>query len=226
MYAQQGYAPKSSRTVGLSGSLLVCAGLMTVMATMLAPKIVPGLGPEEPIKLIDIKKKEPPPRVEEVKKPEPRPELREIYQPRVEVPTKPTEPSPTTTDTMPDVFKPLPDPGIPAGSGGGTAPEPAKPAPLPFVGASVDPRFAGNFQPDYPSSEIRLGREGYVTVRVLVGTDGRVKAVEQVSATSPAFFEATKRRALDKWRFKPATRGGTPEESWKRYSVKFVLNDG
>ncbi|RYE01614.1 MAG: TonB family protein, partial [Sphingomonadales bacterium] len=64
-----------------------------------------------------------------------------------------------------------------------------------------------------------------VSVRVLIGTDGRVKAVEQVSATSTAFFEATKRQALGKWRFKPATRGGVPQESWKTMSVRFELKN-
>jgi protein TonB len=52
-----------------------------------------------------------------------------------------------------------------------------------------------------------------------------VKAAESVSATSPAFFEATRRQALSKWRFKPATRGGVPQESWKTMSVRFEIKD-
>ncbi|WP_260581590.1 energy transducer TonB [Sphingopyxis sp. PET50] len=63
-------------------------------------------------------------------------------------------------------------------------------------------------------------------VRVLIGTDGRVKQVELVSTDSPGFFEATKRRALAKWRFKPATRGGVPEESWKEMTVRFEIRNG
>jgi protein TonB len=60
---------------------------------------------------------------------------------------------------------------------------------------------------------------------VLIGVDGRVKAAQSVSATSAAFFEATRRQALSKWRFKPATRGGIPEESWKTLSVRFLIKD-
>ena len=30
--------------------------------------------------------------------------------------------------------------------------------------------------------------------------------------------------ALAKWRFKPATRGGVPEESWKIMTVRFTLD--
>ncbi|WP_163484575.1 energy transducer TonB, partial [Escherichia coli] len=91
--------------------------------------------------------------------------------------------------------------------------------------AKRDPRYADAFQPNYPASELRAQRDGRVSVRVLVGADGRVKSVEQVSATSPAFFEATRQQALSKWRFKPATRGGVAEESWMTLSVTFQIKD-
>jgi protein TonB len=92
-----------------------------------------------------------------------------------------------------------------------------------LVGARPDPRFARALQPDYPPSERRAEREGRVTVRVLVGIDGRVKQIELVSAASDQFFEATRRQALEKWRFTPATRDGIPEEAWRTMSVTFVL---
>lgn len=116
---------------------------------------------------------------------------------------------------------PLP-PVRPGGTGTGTRPV-ETPAPV-MVGVSVDPRFADRFQPAYPPSEQREGRDGQVVVRVLVGTDGRVKAIERVSATSDAFFAATRRQALSQWRFRPATRDGVGIESWYRMSVTFVLN--
>ena len=78
------------------------------------------------------------------------------------------------------------------------------PTPLPpLIGAAVDPRYAGDFQPAYPADERRASATGAWSVRVLIGIDGRVKQIEQVSATSDAFFEATRRQALAKWRFKP-----------------------
>jgi protein TonB len=64
-----------------------------------------------------------------------------------------------------------------------------------------------------------------VVVRELVGTDGRVKQVQKVSAASDDFFAVTERRALDKWRFKPGTRDGVPIEAWQTVSLSFVLND-
>lgn len=89
--------------------------------------------------------------------------------------------------------------------------------------ATVDPRYADQFQPDYPPFEQRNEVEGAVKVRVLIGTDGRVKAVEQISSASPGFFTETRRRALSKWRFKPATRDGVPYESWQVMTVRFEL---
>ena len=93
-----------------------------------------------------------------------------------------------------------------------------------MVGANIDPHYAGYFQPAYPADEIRAGNAGRVTVKVLIGVDGRVKDIEKVSAASDSFWEATKRQALSKWRFKPATRDGVPYETWKTMNVSFVLN--
>lgn len=114
----------------------------------------------------------------------------------------------------------------PTGTGTGptvTVDPPADPPVPQLVLAELDPRYAGAFQPDYPASEQRREIEGVAKVRVLIGTDGRVKAVELVSTDSPGFFAETKRRALAKWRFKPATRGGVAEESWKTMTVRFEI---
>jgi periplasmic protein TonB len=127
----------------------------------------------------------------------------------------PVEPTPIT-DPLPRT----PDPVI------GTAPPTiieSVPAVPPLIEARLDPRFAGSFQPDYPPFEQRNEIEGISRVRVLVGTDGRIKAVEDAGTTSPGFFTETRRRALAKWRFKPATRGGTAEESWITMTVRFRL---
>ena len=100
------------------------------------------------------------------------------------------------------------------------------PAPPKLILAELDSRFIGAFQPDYPASEQRREIEGFAKVRVLIGTDGRVMAVELISADSPGFFQETRRRALAKWRFRPATRDGVAEESWKVMTVCFQIRNG
>jgi protein TonB len=167
---------------------------------------------------------EPPPIPDE--KPELKPEIK-IEQRTV---TPPPPERPTTTDSpRPDAGGFTVDPGPTGLDGGvaggtGTVLTPYVPPHVPvLVGARPDPRFARALQPDYPPGERRAEREGRVTVRVLVGIDGRVKQVELVSAASDQFFEATRRQALEKWRFTPATRDGIPEEAWRTMSVTFVL---
>ncbi len=99
---------------------------------------------------------------------------------------------------------------------------PADPPPA-RIGPEIDPRFADDLQPPYPASEQRAEREGLVRVRLTIGEDGRVKAVQRLSATSDAFWIATERHARSRWRFRPATLGGRPIESQKEMSVRFRL---
>lgn len=106
--------------------------------------------------------------------------------------------------------------------------EPDPPAPVHkpvLTPAKPDPRFASLLQPPYPTSMIRAGLGGVVTVRVLVGPDGRVKAVDPVRADEEAFLAATREQALKKWRFQPATRDGQPMEAWREMTVRFMLPD-
>ncbi|MGF7151750.1 protein TonB [Sphingomonas zeicaulis] len=171
-------------------------------------------------------------------------EVFNVDQPTPPDPIEPVQPqpkAPTSQPTTPDriIDAPTLDPviitdlapltPIPPGPIVGTGTEPfVPPSPLPtpkpvMVDAMVDPRYAPALQPDYPGAEQRAQIEGKATVRVLIGTDGRVKAVELVSADRPGFFKATEQQALKRWRFKPATRDGVAVESWKQMTVHFRL---
>ncbi|MEQ1547162.1 MAG: TonB family protein [Chakrabartia sp.] len=91
------------------------------------------------------------------------------------------------------------------------------------VGPLVDNRYVGALQPTYPPSLQRQEVEGAVTVRVLIGKDGHVKAIEALRSSHDEFFEATRRQALSKWRFKPATEDGVPVEGWREMTVRFTI---
>lgn len=222
MYAESRYTPPKSRAVSL-GAAFAINGLILAGLIFSAPEFVKKIGPTV-LPIRDYIDPVPPP------PDEPKP------QPRTEAP-KPTAPLPnvpdqiikTPTDTHIEgtttLYPPQP-PFEPAKADPGpiAEPEPLKAAP-PLIGAARDARYAEDFQPAYPSTELRAQRDGTVKVRVLVGANGRVKAVEQVDATSQAFFEATRRQALAKWRFKPASRGGVAEESWMTLSVRFEIKN-
>ena len=92
-----------------------------------------------------------------------------------------------------------------------------------FVKAKRDMLFAAAFQPDYPSSLLVREIEGSATIRVLVGTDGRVREAIVVSATHPDFGIAAMRQAIKAWRFKPATRGNEAVEDWVTIPITFKI---
>ena len=90
-------------------------------------------------------------------------------------------------------------------------------------GAEVDPRFRDALQPPYPREQEAAQREGRVRVRITIGTDGRVTAIEQVASTNDSFWRVTQRQALSRWRFRPATVDGRPVVSTMVFTVTFRL---
>ena len=103
---------------------------------------------------------------------------------------------------------------------------PINPVTAPVLKAArPDPRYASKLQPDYPPSRAREGMEGSVTVRVRIGSDGRVSAVEVIRSDHEDFTRVTQEAALRKWRFIAATRDGQAVESWKEMTVRFQIPD-
>jgi protein TonB len=97
------------------------------------------------------------------------------------------------------------------------------PPPMVRVEAQFDPRFAADQQPPYPPSELHSERDGTVRIRLRIGSDGRVKAIERLSATADSFWRVTERHALARWRFRPATLDGRAVESTKLMTVFFRI---
>lgn len=224
------YADRSDRRFHINPTSLAVAvainGGVLAALFLAAPEWVPGY--VEPPALDTRNIPLPPEPIPIEPEPVPKPDATPLLQPTPAPLPRPDAPTPLadvpTTGPMIDIGA-IPPPLPPVGPGGTGTGTRAVETPTPvMVGVSPDPRFADRFQPAYPPSEQREGRDGRVVVRVLVGADGRVKAIERVSATSDAFFAATRRQALSQWRFRPATRDGTAIESWYRMSVTFVLN--
>ena len=130
----------------------------------------------------------------------------------------------TPIDRGPTITFPPPRPFPPIGGEVGTTFEPTKPPPSIRIDAQFDPRFGDALKPPYPLDERRDGVEGSVTLRVLIGADGRVKAVEKLVATTDGFFRAAERQARTRWRFKPATLDGKPIETRKVMTLRFELD--
>ena len=85
------------------------------------------------------------------------------------------------------------------------------------------PYFLEKSPPLYPDMSVRLGEEGVVMVRVLIGSDGVPKKVELQTSSG---FERLDQSALNtvmRWRFMPGTRGGVAETMWYRVPITFKL---
>jgi periplasmic protein TonB len=221
MYAEHGYMPRQSRSISFGAAFAINGAVVAGMLFYLAPNVI-SKGPEKPIPVIDIDD----PTIPPIEKPKPLPRSEPVVA-TAPLPTVPDPIVPARSDTVIDgtttEYETLP-PLTKAAEGAPMVAEPAAVLP-PLVGAAQDPKYMKDFQPGYPSAELRAQRDGAVRIKVLIGIDGRVKAVESVSATSDAFFEATRRQALSKWRFRPATRGGVPQESWKTMNVRFEIKN-
>lgn len=212
-----GYQRPRANPVSLAAAIAINGAILAALITS-APKLF--VPPEKPFVAYPVPEPTPPP-------PNPEPQPKQVRDRVMSDPLPLPPPQKPIVDLSPIDPGPIGpvDPGPLTGAGGTgvTIDPPPPPVPPVLVDAAPDPRYAAWFQPDYPPAERRAEREGVVTVRVLIGTDGRVRAVESVRATSDAFFAVTRAQALGRWRFRPATRDGVPIESWQTMTVRFVM---
>ncbi|MBS0291066.1 MAG: energy transducer TonB [Proteobacteria bacterium] len=154
-------------------------------------------------------------------------------------PPRPTPPKPRPAPApMPAaIADPVPAPAAPLGV---LQPQPAAPpveaapapAPAPVATAPAGPAIVqpssdashlNNPKPVYPAVSKRLGEQGKIVLRVLIGTDGLPQKVEIKQSSG---FERLDRQAVDtvsRWRFVPGTRNGVPEAMWYLQPINFVL---
>lgn len=136
-------------------------------------------------------------------------------------PPPPKTPSPTSTapaavvpsTTAPVISVPV-APATPAPSAAPPAPTPPAPAAPAVRTTAVIQPGATCAKPDYPSASRRLEEEGTVTLRFLIGTDGRVLQAEIDKTSGYVRLDEAARNALAKCQFRPGTVDGKPEQSW------------
>jgi protein TonB len=204
--------------VGLGGAAVIGGAIIAALIN-----VAPHLMIRQPTTFPIVDYPEPPTPPVEKKAEPPKKVVEKQPADRIVVPPPPfTLPHSDPILTHPTDLIDQPPPPLGLGTGEGKAIDPPV-APPPFIAADIDPRYADDFQPPYPGDKLRAEEEGMITVRVQIGTDGRVKAIDPVGKADLSFFDATKRQALKLWRFKPATRGGVPVESSKTMTVRFRI---
>jgi protein TonB len=132
--------------------------------------------------------------------------------PKTPPPKTPAPPPPAPTSTAPAITQP-------------TAPPVAAAAPtLPAIrtGAVIQPG-AHCTKPDYPSASRRLEEEGTVTLKFLIGTDGKVLQADIEKSSGFTRLDEAARNALSKCQFRPGTVDGKPEQSWANIKYTWRL---
>lgn len=165
--------------------------------------------------------------------------------PRADTPPVPAPPTPATRKAAPRPVTPVapqllaapdttPSPNAPIGVAapqavaapiGAAVTTEAAPPPVParLELPSTDADYLNNPRPAYPPLSKRMGEQGKVVVRVLIGTDGLPQKAEVRTSSG---FERLDQAALStvmKWRYVPGKRAGVPEAMWFNVPINFVL---
>lgn len=168
-------------------------------------------------------KVEPPPA--QVKPPEP--------VPQPVVPRKPIAPPPAPklaaapelppSPTAP-VATPEPQPAPPPiAAPVAAAPAPTAPPPPKVELPSSSADYLQNPKPVYPPASKRLGEQGKVIVRVLIGVDGNALDAEVKTSSGYDRLDRAALETVRKWRYVPGKRAGVPEAMWFDVPIHYVL---
>lgn len=99
--------------------------------------------------------------------------------------------------------------------------EPGKPATQQIV--STDPVMTKYVQPRFPTQAQRTRTEGWVVVGYTVDVEGNVSGARVVDAQPRHLFDREAINAVERWKYKPATRNGTPVEAKLQRKIEFKL---
>lgn len=133
----------------------------------------------------------------------------------------PPAPTPPPKTPLPKTPAPPPAPTstAPAITQTPTPPAAAPQAPAIRMGAVIQ-AGAHCAKPDYPSASRRMEEEGTVTLKFLIGADGKVMQADVEKSSGFTRLDEAARNALSKCQFRPGTVDGKPEQSWA--SIKYT----
>ena len=102
--------------------------------------------------------------------------------------------------------------------------------PAPSPPAKVDmPTTVADYQakspPVYPAMSKRMGEQGRVVLRVLIGADGVPQQAEVLQSSGHGRLDRAAAEAVMRWRYVPGKRGGVPETMWFQVPIEFKLEN-
>jgi protein TonB len=97
------------------------------------------------------------------------------------------------------------------------------PAPARVELPSSEADYLQNPKPAYPPISKRLGEQGKVVVRVLIGVDGTAQKAEIRQSSGYDRLDQAALATVQRWRYVPGKRAGVPEAMWFNVPINFVL---
>jgi len=110
----------------------------------------------------------------------------------------------------------------PAPAAAPVAAPPAAPPRVELPSSNAD--YLQNPPPPYPAMSRRLGEQGRVVVRVLIGADGLPQRAELRSTSGFDRLDQAALATVMRWRYVPGKRGGVAEAMWFNVPLNFVLD--
>ena len=107
----------------------------------------------------------------------------------------------------------------------GVAPGKSSAPEIEAAAALIPVRYARTNKPRYPGKARRAGWEGTTVLKVLVDSRGAPDRVTVDRTSGFEILDAAAVRAVGRWRFHPARRGGDSVASWVRIPVAFKLKE-
>ena len=233
------YVHDERLTWGAAGVLLAVTAMHAggIVRLLTAPPEVPAAEQLPPVFEVRLEKL-PPPRLP----PEVQPQVGDVPPPLTDTvrrPPRQTRPVPILVDTptanpvpvgtqvkpyelgdelLPGVPGPPVVGGEPDGEGFDDAPAVRAPAYAKLKVLEIK-------KPNYPPQCLRLGIEGKVLVRALVGENGRPQEVTLGETSGNSALDESAMEAVRQWRFVAARRDGVPVRVWVLVPMQFKLID-
>jgi len=95
-----------------------------------------------------------------------------------------------------------------------------------MTGDTVDdpPRPTLQTPVEYPAKAKAKGVTGYVTLNLLISTQGAVERVKLLESYPQGVFEEAATSTVKSWKFDPAVYQGKPVKVWAKQKIRFDLN--
>lgn len=218
-YAANRPDPAGRRTSPNVMLFIVAAHIAAIAALMSARMEVMQHGREPPL-TIDLVREPPPPQPNPVSqtKPTPQPNNEWLSHPDHVVSTPPRQPPSLDTGGMTSDPGPVVDPTA--------TPKPLPPLPTP-VSVHADAQLltpAAQLRPPYPASKLLNEEEADLRLRLAIGADGRVTAIDPIGRADPVFLDAARRYLIAHWRYRPATVDGRAIATTTVITLSFRLD--